>query len=432
MPIWGSASLVSLANVIRNALNSAVGATFGSTRNAKELVTQTTAGVDETIATAYIAFRFITTETELGGFRVRLKRDGGVTAGQINSYLYNESAGSPGTNISDASTGLPALLYCVGLGTSYAEYEFRLPQTGMTIGNGYWIILNITGVVGGNIFIDRRTAGTNVWSTSANGSSWTTVSNKDAWIKVLGNAGRSFFGFTDTGFSFYGTAASGFVIRAINTGTGLAGKFDGTHQEGLGCTGLYAPGARCSSTFNHALQCVAGPNGLSGAQIITQAAGQPGAQIVSTSGPAVQLVPGTGAFLQILPLDASGGGVTQTLGWIAEELTLSGATTTDSVANLLPANSIIDSVGFRITQAISGGTATAFQIGTAADAPRFQDAGPALTLGTSGVGLNHLITGGHAVATVAATKIRVTLNGTSAAGKIRLVVFYRAFTSPSS
>ncbi len=77
-------------------------------------------------------------------------------------------------------------------------------------------------------------------------------------------------------------------------------------------------------------------------------------------------------------------------GSMSEEVTLSTVgTTTNSVANLLPANSIIEAVVARVTQTIS--VATDWKLGDATQAARFTAAqsGGQLVLGATVVGLNH-------------------------------------------
>lgn len=402
--------------------------TFGATRTASTIASQLVGGVDESLATAYVAFKFTMAGTEMGGFAINVKRDSGTSAGTITSYLYTDSAGLPNTNISDGSTGLPTILDLRFVSTGYTSFQFRLPQTGMVNGNSYWVVLNIQGLTGGNVYVERRSSGTALWATSANGSSWTGVNTKEPLYTILGNSGKAISGNSDTGDAIFGQSLSGFAGRFISSlGPGI--KADSDENFGVGGTSRHGIGVRGSSNFNHAIQGVS--TGLAGGQFITSAAGQPGAQMVSTSGPAIQLAPGTGAFAQFLPIDASAGGCVGTWGFIGEEITLSGGLTTDSVANLLPAGSIIDAVCWRVTTAITG-IATAFQIGTAADATEFQNTVVTLIAGTSGVGMNHWLSGGHAQAVAVDTKIRITANGTTSAGKIRVIVWYRAYTAPTA
>lgn len=108
-----------------------------------------------------------------------------------------------------------------------------------------------------------------------------------------------------------------------------------------------------------------------------------------------------------------------------------GGTTTDTSANLLPANSIIRSVVVRVTAAIT--TATAFSVGDATIAARFLATGTGLTIGSTGVGLAHVDqTGTSGPRQTAAAKVRVTTTGTPSAGTVRITVFYEQFVAPTS
>lgn len=129
------------------------------------------------------------------------------------------------------------------------------------------------------------------------------------------------------------------------------------------------------------------------------------------------------------------GGATCVIGQIHESLTLStSGTTTDTTANLLPANSLILGVTARVTTTIT--TATDWSLGDATIATRFASANAVMTAGSTSVGLNHL-KGGVALDTtgpvqVAAAKLRVTTTLTPGAGVIRLTVFYMQFTAPAA
>jgi len=132
---------------------------------------------------------------------------------------------------------------------------------------------------------------------------------------------------------------------------------------------------------------------------------------------------------------ATANGATWVRGESSELLTLStSGTTTDSVADLLPANSIIGGVACRVTTTIT--TATDWSIGDVATAARFSAASVNLTAGSTVVGLAHQ---GGAVSTDAtgptqadAAKLRITTTGTPGAGAIRCTVFYSQFTAPTS
>jgi hypothetical protein len=118
-----------------------------------------------------------------------------------------------------------------------------------------------------------------------------------------------------------------------------------------------------------------------------------------------------------------------------EEITLAtGGLTTDSTANLLPANSVILAVTARVTQAITATTNWALGDGTTA--ARFAAANATLALGTTSVGLDcrqPAATNAAGPVQTAAAKLRVTCTGANpGAGKIRVAVFYRQYVAPSS
>ena len=131
-------------------------------------------------------------------------------------------------------------------------------------------------------------------------------------------------------------------------------------------------------------------------------------------------------------------GETYVYGSSTELITLStGGTTTDSVGNLLPAGAIIDAVVARVTTTISGGsTPTTWEMGDATTAARFSSTGTALTAGSTVVGLNQMQGVVSTTATgptqAVAAKVRITLDQTPGQGAVRVTVFYRQFTAPTS
>lgn len=132
---------------------------------------------------------------------------------------------------------------------------------------------------------------------------------------------------------------------------------------------------------------------------------------------------------------SGGNGSTWTQSFAAESITLSTAgTTTDSTANLLPANSLIKAVTCRVTTTI--GTATDWAVGDPTTATRFSSANSTLTAGTTSVGLNHMrgsvTTDAAGPTQTAAAKLRITTTGTPSAGVIRCVVYFETFVAPTS
>jgi len=127
-------------------------------------------------------------------------------------------------------------------------------------------------------------------------------------------------------------------------------------------------------------------------------------------------------------------GAIVTFGWVTELLTINtGGTTTDTVIDL-PANSIIESVVGRVTTALT--VATSFDVGDPTTTSRFAT-GIAVALNTTFVGLNHwkgsVSTDAAGPTQGSTAKVRITANGgTPGAGVVRLTVFYRTLTPPTS
>jgi hypothetical protein len=122
-------------------------------------------------------------------------------------------------------------------------------------------------------------------------------------------------------------------------------------------------------------------------------------------------------------------------GVAAELLTIAAAATTDTTANLLPANSIIEAVCVRVTALFP--TAATFTVGDATTAARFAT-GVSVAAGTTAVGLLHqqggIATDATGPVQTAAAKVRITPNATPAAatGEVRIEVFYSKFVAPGS
>jgi len=123
-------------------------------------------------------------------------------------------------------------------------------------------------------------------------------------------------------------------------------------------------------------------------------------------------------------------------GFNTELLTLAtGATTTDTTGNLLPATSIIDCVAGIVTTAIT--TAASWGLGDPTTAARFTatNAG-AVAAGSKLTGIDHwsgaVTTLAAGPSQAAASKVRVTVNTNPGAGAVRIVVMYHQFVAPTS
>jgi len=149
---------------------------------------------------------------------------------------------------------------------------------------------------------------------------------------------------------------------------------------------------------------------------------------------------GTGAQADVNRLTLGANGTTFTTdngaqwvrGQATELITLStSGTTTDSSADLLPANSIIESVVLRVTTTIT--TATDWKAGDATTPGRFTTANGTRTAGTTDIGLVHVDQAGAAgPRQTSAAKLRITTTGTPGAGAVRATVFYRQFVPPTT
>ena len=120
---------------------------------------------------------------------------------------------------------------------------------------------------------------------------------------------------------------------------------------------------------------------------------------------------------------------------LSEQITLAtGAATTDSTANLLLANSIIDAVTCRVTTTIT--TSVTWQISDPTTAGRFSATSASMTAGSTIVGLAHMfgvVTTTAAGPTQAAdAKLRLTMNVNPGAGVVRCTVFGRTVVAPTS
>ena len=114
------------------------------------------------------------------------------------------------------------------------------------------------------------------------------------------------------------------------------------------------------------------------------------------------------------------------IGSVTELLTVAAAATSDSVASLLPAKSIILAVSCRVTTIIP--TATSFTLGGASAGGPFTDAVLVAADSTD----NGMVAVPYLNAT--AQKIRLTISGSNPAnntGRVRIVVFYIQTTAPT-
>jgi hypothetical protein len=399
---------------------------------ATELVVQDTGGTDEALDNTYEAFRFtLSSAAQIGSVKIWLKADEEITAGAVRAFIYSDNGGSPGTSliVPGQVTGYPTSVYVSpqGIVDTYKEFEFRLPMPETSSAGNYWVVLKIESVTGtGNIYLDRRSVGADLYAEGS--SSFATQDNREPVYTILSAAEIAISGTNPNGFGVFGTTTSGWAGFFKSDGSGGGVKGESISGFGVGGNSFDFIGVRGSSTNGIG---VAGESVNSvGGQFITTSALMPGSQHVSKSGPAVQLLPELGPFSMALSLDPKAGKAGWIDAWSGEDITLDGDGSTDSQEFLIPEGSIIEAVVWRVTNQIVG-AASHFAIGTTQTNGEFAFLSPtaALAQGSSGYGFNMYQNGFHVHTT--STKIRVTTNGTTSAGSVRVVVFYKKFFAPT-
>lgn len=293
--------------------------------------------------------------------------------------------------------------------------------TGATSGNTYGEIDALTagGTVAGSLVLNAT--GTPVIIGSTSGTSPLTVVGTVSANPVLsatnvasstGNAGL-FVGVTGVNTLAATNSSTGTAIVGSNTGGGVAGAFSGTYAGGVVQIRPQATTATGLAVIGYAGQT---------ADLVS---------MMDSNADPIGAFTATGAFVN----RAYDGGLfkgSATQGASTEVLTLStvGATT-DTTANLLPANSVIRAVVIFVADSVT--VASAFTVGDATIAGRFIATGTGLSYGSTAVGLVHIDqTGTSGPRQTAAAKVRVTTTGTPSAGKIRITVFYESYLPPTS
>jgi hypothetical protein len=295
-------------------------------------------GTDTTVSTAWAAAAFALTQaTEIGEVVVNMKLAGGLTAtSTIAAYLYTDSAGVPGTSISDTSTGQPIILHGGDFTTSYKAAHFRLPKTGLSISTVYWVVFKV-GASGGNFVFDTAASGGNFYATAADSGgapgAWT-GSAKSVNALIFGASGVAVYGYSPDGYGIEGDGGdTGFGARFFGKG-GPGSKSDSVDNYGAGGTTTYgSAGVRGSGVYGFGGQFISDYN--AGAQIQTLANGQVGLQCVANDAAALQLVSLTAGGISAQGLDStfsvkwqiasSGGGTFTSLGLTPAALGTCGA-----------------------------------------------------------------------------------------------------------
>lgn len=143
---------------------------------------------------------------------------------------------------------------------------------------------------------------------------------------------------------------------------------------------------------------------------------------------------GTASFLPLTFGPSANGGSCQIV-INSENLTLAtGATTTSTTGNLLPANALILAVNTIITTTIT--TAANWSVGDVNVTARFSTSNSTLTAGTSQVGVAQwsgaVTTLNAGPSQAAAAKVVITTNANPGGGSVRIEVVAAVFTAPTS
>lgn len=240
------------------------------------------------------------------------------------------------------------------------------------------------------------------------------------------------------------------VLTGVNSNSAVTPVAAVEFQTGVGTAGALAGGQTTADiAFNYGAAAGGFRNWMRSQHVNATTGSFLGFYINNTSGGgAASSAPGTGNNLS-LQVDATGTtspnpkvsdmlfGSNQSASASACEATFgittlnTGAATTDTTNNCLPANSIIDAVVYRVTTAIT--TSASFTIGDATTAARFCGTQSTLTLGATGrCFVQADQTGAAGPIQAAAAKVRMTLNANPGAGAIRLIVYYHTWTPPTS
>lgn len=292
--------------------------------------------------------------------------------------------------------------------------------------------------IGGGGGSGASTALDNLASVAINTSLISDTDNTDDLGSAAKNWRNIYFATQAVGPLGTKTAPTYSATGDLNTGV----YFPGADRVGLSCgdTRLFEATLLTSNWTNNVGGGTAYPNGL------FVDAGKMFSSAVSA-----YAVPDTGLYAVAAGVFATCGAATTNIGGfqpaqsangcnlriltISESLTLStSGTTTDTAADLLPANALILSVMGRVTTTIT--TATSWQIGDPTTAGRFTAANATMTANTTDTGRVHATTGVASATTGlwqgAAAKVRITTVGTPGAGVVRLTTTYILLTPPTS
>lgn len=267
----------------------------------------------------------------------------------------------------------------------------------------------------------------------------TASGNHNVSVDASLSAATSAFQDVCVGFAACGayTTANGVTAVGVNAGTGGSAidlvncSFfgDGANASAAGLTncGAFGAGARVTASNTYVLGNSSTTDvyfGSTASPVNPKAAIHPASVVIGDTGPFGSNLTSTSAACET-------SFAATTLG--------TGATTTDTGLNCLPANSIIDGVVARVTTTITA-ACTGWELGDATTPARFSSNNTTLTAGTTtdaahigtfnNTGIASATTG---IWQAAAAKVRITCaGGNPGAGAIRVIVYYHTLTAPTS
>ena len=260
----------------------------------------------------------------------------------VTAYIYSDSAGDPGTNIYTSQS-----FFIGGITTAAggAKYQFGSLNVTTVAATDYWVVLRFSGLpAGANIEWQGAATGTNIFSTSSNGSAWTTVSSVSPryslegrtgvglWVSSPNNIAGLFVSINTTALSTNSTNGTAIVAATVN-GTGLVA----ISTYGTAILGTSTSGKAISSST------------VSGVAVTATSTTGTGGQITTTSGTGLIVTSTTGISATLSTTSGIGA------------IVLANPTTTNTTHELL-----------RLTRNTSGTAATG--IGSSLNA-YLQDAG---------------------------------------------------------
>lgn len=224
-------------------------------------------GTDEAWDNTWEAIQFSTgSGTTNGTICTQLKTSATLTnpAQQFTMKVYTESAGHPGSAVSGAGS---TFVRWGALTTSYQDFCVYISTT-LSTSTNYWLVLQKNATeIGGTVYINSTTSGTNSHAYSSAGSSWTTESNKDGYVKIYGkNASYSLYssetnpgsGGKISATSYFATPINGLSyfqngVIGTNYFNGQGGLFTGHYSTGVLAQSNYGVGVSITSILGENL-----------------------------------------------------------------------------------------------------------------------------------------------------------------------------------